>query len=392
MAQANHLRDINSTLPTTTEDLNLTTTHFYTTTRTSSGNTIETIFLPIEPTDEPYLNGDINNTDVEIISMGITFVACVFSVACLCLFVHFLSLKHWRVVLIYVTTSHLFITCCSYYILIWQFVLFHNAKSDELIPIIVLESIVFAIKFIIDLFVYNPCNSDRNITEFGFGARVLCHDKDWKKDYHENRALGCLFNPLSVSLYICSLTLSFISIYDGPNSNFIEWHSLLLLFILSAINQIIKHSIYKHDGPHGVKNSVSSEYPPKLKVLDSDSAGVELTEYRSVSMSPSAKYNKMNLYVQRSRSPSSPRSNQIKGASYYLTKMFGRNIANLIWIIYANGNHDVSIEEIEYWKSIKCIDYLIKCYYKYHHVEYGYFDSFYHFWLQYTKGFLEECF
>ena len=56
--------------------------------------------------------------------------------------------------LFYVIASHLFITICSYYILIWQFILFHNANDHQLIPIIVLESIVFVIKFVIDFVFY----------------------------------------------------------------------------------------------------------------------------------------------------------------------------------------------------------------------------------------------
>ena len=179
--------------------------------------------------------------------------------------------------LYYVMSSHVFITICTYYILIWQFILFDNANNNQLIAIIALESIVFSIKFVIDLFAYIPGDFDRNIKWFGYSPWIIFYDRKWKKDYYAQEAfktfadledvlyvyfdfddgIACflaslwyLFNPLSISLYTCSLTLSFLSFYDGPNSDFIEWHSLLSLLILSVINEIIKHYAYKQHEPY----------------------------------------------------------------------------------------------------------------------------------------------
>ena len=173
--------------------------------------------------------------------------------------------------LFYVILSHAFITMCSFYILIWQFKSFDSTRSDQLIPIIVLESIMFAIKFIIDFVVYLPGDLGRNITSLGYSPWVLHFDKHWKDDYYSQKAFGWfdfdkslnislngtlskilnyLFNPLSISFHITSLTFSFISICDEPNSDLIQWHSLFSLLILSAINEVIKHYVYKQHKPH----------------------------------------------------------------------------------------------------------------------------------------------
>eukprot|EP01084_Bolivina_argentea_P011624 21725_1 len=102
--------------------------------------------------------------------------------------------------------------------------------------------------------------------------------------------------------------------------------------------------------------------------------------------------------------------------SYLLTHKFGKNISNLIWIVYlnqtksvgefdgdtnakTNENHivemigiqqdntkqiqhqtnDLDPKEKQYWKIIKQMDILIRLYHKHKNAEYDYYSSFWHF-------------
>merc|ERR1712228_355344 len=165
------------------------------------------------------------------------------------------------------------------------------------------------------------------------------------------KIIGYLFSPLSISMYICSLTLSFLSFYDGPNSDFIEWHTLLSLLILSAINEIIKHYVYKQHEPY-----------------DEGKQKIEENKIRETEMVFLMQKNNRKIL-------------------HLLIRKFGKHIADLIWVLYANkdkplfGDFDsnLGLDEMEYYKSLRTMDNVLRLYYKHNNVEYDFYDSFYHF-------------
>ena len=226
----------------------------------------------------------MGNTVSHVTSNGITTI-CI--IAALFIFILFYPRKLSssyvialppRSLLLYLIGSYAFITICLYYMLIWQF-LYNNLT---LLPIIILEEIVFAIKVPVDFAIYFPkqCFLKTRLNIDGYSPWTLRHESMKKHTSHQRKWCIFLFNPFSISLYICTLTLSFIILFDGRNADFIEWHSLLSLLILSAINEYF------------------NQYACKA-----------LASY-----------------------------DQNEHISFLLTRKFGKNISNLIWTEYANQN------------------------------------------------------
>ncbi len=117
---------------------------------------------------------------------------------------------------------------------------------------------------------------------------------EWKDDYYRHKYFQTVF-LLPGSRIICDfwwfcnfilfypMPLMFCFMFNGPNINYVEWHTFLALMILSVPNEVIKHYIYKSHHQY--------------------------------------KENEVILCL--------------------LTNEFGKDISNLIWTVYANENRPI---------------------------------------------------
>lgn len=216
--------------------------------------------------------------------------------------------------LYYVVVSHAFITICTYYVRVWQLILFH----PKALVFEILSFFVFMIKFVIDICIYFPGNLGRirNMKHCGYSPWVICYDTDWKTDYYQQKAFGCyknkllptkiiliLFCPLSIQTNLC--IFAFLSIYYKSNPSRIEWNNMLLLLLLAilcAINEVIKHGIYKKHIP--------------FDKIQKKSLVLKLEKEESVAL----------------------KARQEEQIMFLLIRRFGRQIAYLIWKRYVAEN------------------------------------------------------